>query len=556
MGKGTAFLGRLARMTVRGLARVYYPNIEITGRERLPAEGPLLLTANHQNSMLDPVMVGIAARRPVRFLAKAPLFQIPIFGNVLHALGMMPAYRKVDDPTQTRRNLESLGLAAARLKSGEAVGIFPEGKSHDALRLEPVKTGAARMAIQAVQEGAAGLKLIPIGLNYQRKEQFRSAVWIRVGEPIDVKAWLAEHPGDDRQAARELTSEIDRRLKELVVHLDEQSWEPLLNELEVLLPPPRESARNPFAWLRQRKRLADAMNHFGRTEPARAAEVAGLLQRGQERLKEAGLTAHSSVLRQRGWRLTLRLLGEAVLMDLGFILVLIGTLHHLLPFLLTRFIARFVQAPGRSTISLARFGLGIPIYGAWYGFNAWWISSYFLPWVAWAWLLPMPFAGLLALQYWRRVKRTSPAWWRNLAIALQPARLKVLRTEHERLRQLLQGDGRRIRESPGARAVAQKCILLAKARLGDGALEHAWADPLFGVGVDSHSHPRKSHRRADQTPAGFAPNARGPAFGWPGRRRADAAWCHRQPAQARGGRGAVAGGVPRRSAQLLQSGRQ
>jgi hypothetical protein len=50
----------------------------------------------------------------------------------------------------------------------------------------------------------------------------------------------------------------------------------------------------------------------------------------------------------------------------------------------------------------------------------------------------MPIAGLLALQYWRRVKRTSPAWWRNLALAFQPSRLKKLRAEHTRLRELLQ----------------------------------------------------------------------------------------------------------------------
>ena len=136
-------------------------------------------------------MVGIVARRPVRFLAKAPLFEVPVFGNILHALGMMPAYRRSDDPSQTHRNLESLSQAAARLKGGEAIGIFPEGKSHDAPRLEQVKTGAARMAIQAVREGAVGLKLVPVGLNYERKEMFRSAIWIRVGEPIDVNAWLA-----------------------------------------------------------------------------------------------------------------------------------------------------------------------------------------------------------------------------------------------------------------------------------------------------------------------------------------------------------------------------
>src|SRR5262245_60714506 len=299
MGKGTEFLGRLARMTVRGLARVYYPSIEITGRDRIPGEGPLLLTANHQNSLMDPVMVGIAAQRPVRFLAKAPLFQIPIFGNLLHALGMMPAYRKVDDPTQTRRNLESLSLAAARLKDGEAVGIFPEGKSHDALRLETVKTGAARMAIQAVQEGAVGLQLLPVGLNYERKELFRSAVWIRIGEPIDVNAWWARFQGDDKQAAHELSAEIDRRLKELVVHLDEVSWEPLLNELEVLLPPSPESRRNPFAWLRQRKRLADAMNHFMHTDRPRAEAIGELIQRGRTQLAAAGLNARSTVLRWR-----------------------------------------------------------------------------------------------------------------------------------------------------------------------------------------------------------------------------------------------------------------
>ena len=437
MGTGNGFLGRLARTAVRRLARFYYPNIEISGGERIPAAGPLLLTANHQNSMLDPVMVGIAARRPVRFLAKAPLFEIPVFGNILHALGMMPAYRRSDDPSQTHRNLESLGQAAARLKGGEAVGIFPEGKSHDAPRLEQVKTGAARMAIQAVSEGTVGLKLVPIGLNYERKEMFRSAVWIRVGEPIDVNAWLANFTGDDKQAVRDLTAEIDRRLKDLVVHLDEPSWEPFLHELEVLLPPPRESRGNPFAWLRQRKRLADAMNHFMRTDRTRAEAAAAQLEESRAHLATAGLNARSSVLRRRGWRLTLRLAWEAVLMDLGFVLVLIGTLHHLLPFLLTRFVARFAQAPGRSTISLARLGVGIPVYGAWYAFHAWWISQYFLPWVAWAWLLPMPFAGLLALQYWRRVQRTSPSWWRNIFIACQPARLKELRAEHDRLRELL-----------------------------------------------------------------------------------------------------------------------
>ncbi len=439
MAMDTGFLGRIARTAVRRLVRLYYPNIEISGAAKIPSHGPLLVAANHPNSLMDPVLVGLAAARPVHFLAKATLFQIPVFGHFLHALGMLPAYRWSDDASQTHRNLESLSHAAAQLKQGEVVGIFPEGKSHDAARLEQVKSGAARIAVQAVREGTAGLMLVPLGLNYERKEGFRSSVWIRTGEPIDVNAWLANFKGtDDRQAVRELSAEIDRRLKGLVVHLEDANWEPFLNELEVLLPPPRENRRNPFAWLRQRKRLADAINHFVNLDRPQAKVMAARIQENRARLAAAGLTARSTVLRWRGAPLTLRLVGEAVLMNFGFVAVLIGTLFHLLPFLITRMVARFVQAPGRSTIALARFGVGVPVYGAWYAFHVWWMMNYFLPWVTWAWLVPMPSVGLLALSYWRRVKRTSPAWWRDILLALQPLKLKQLRAGHDQLREELE----------------------------------------------------------------------------------------------------------------------
>lgn len=274
------FLSRLVRWLARAAARFYYPDIEISGRGSIPPTGPLLLAANHQNSLIDPVLVGLVASRPVRFLAKATLFELPVVGLLLHALGMVPIHRRDDDPKLMHRNLELLRRAAARLHQGEAVGIFPEGKSHDSPRLEPIKSGAARLAIQAVRAGARPLRLVPVGLNYQRKEQFRSAVWIRVGDPIDVAEWvdrsdaataaadagtssqaaavepdeLAQREIRDRSMARELSTEVDRRLRQLVVDLDDPSCEPFLRDLELLLPPPDQCRRNPFAWLRQRDR--------------------------------------------------------------------------------------------------------------------------------------------------------------------------------------------------------------------------------------------------------------------------------------------------------------
>jgi 1-acyl-sn-glycerol-3-phosphate acyltransferase len=427
----------LARRLAGRVIRAYYPTIEVTGAERIPATGAVLLAANHPNSIIDPVLVSLAAGRQVHYLAKAPLFQIPVVGQVLYALGMLPVHRASDDPAKVHQNIACLAAAVEQLKAGEAVGIFPEGKSHDLTRVEQVRTGAARIAFQAAGEGVASLQLVPLGLNYEQKERFRSAVWVQVGEVIEVAASRPANPADERAAVRVLSSELDAALRKVVIHLEEESWESLLQDLEVLHPPPRESRRHPIARLRHRKRLAEAINHFYAAERPRAEALTRELQEHQRALTAAGLTARSAVLRRRGWSLTGRLLVEALVMNLGFVLVLIGTLHHLLPFVVTRAVARWTQAPGRSTIALARIGVGLPVYGAYYAAVGWWMAHYFLLWVALAWLLPMPLAGLLALQYWRRVRRTSPHWWRELGLLCRRTTLRKLRENQQHLQEQL-----------------------------------------------------------------------------------------------------------------------
>jgi 1-acyl-sn-glycerol-3-phosphate acyltransferase len=431
-----ASIGSLARSLVRKILRLYYPRIELEGRERLPATGAVLFVANHPNSLMDPALIGFVARRPVHFFAKAPLFDVPVFGALMTALGMVPAYRGMDDKAQVRRNLETLEVGAAHLRRGEAVGIFPEGKSHDREGVEQVRTGAARIVWQAVHGGAA-VTIVPLGLNYERKERFRSAVWVRIGEPLDAAEWFRARGEENRKAVRSLTEEVDHRLKQVVVHLNEERWQPFVHELEVLLPPEGDDARNPIAALRQRKRIADAMNHFLATDRPRAEAMAAAIEQHRAQLAAAGLTMDSPVLRLGVAWLTVRLLADTFRLMLGLVPGIAGTVHHLVPFAVTRGLVRLVKYPGRTTVAQSRLMIGLPVYGLWYAAVWWLLAAQTRVWIAWLWLGLMPFAGIATLHFAWRVRQAGRAWWHELKMILQPRELRRLRMQQAELRRKL-----------------------------------------------------------------------------------------------------------------------
>lgn len=430
-------IGNAARWTVRRILRLYYARIEVEGRERIPAAGAVLFVANHPNSLVDPAVIGYTARRPVHFFAKAPLFDVPVFGALMKALGMVPAYRGQDDKASVRKNLETLDLGAKYLVRGEAVGIFPEGKSHDREGVEQVRTGAARIAAAAASAGVPFV-VVPLGLNYERKERFRSSVWVRVGEPIDALRIFREHGGEERKALRQLTEEIDARLKQMVVHLQEERWQPILDELDALLPAAGADAHDAIAALRQRKRLADAINHFLTVDRPRAEAMTAAVERHRAELAAVGLRMDSVSVRLSGARLGWQLTKETLWLVPGLVPFLAGTIHHLVPFLVTRGIVRWIKYPGRTTVAQNRLMIGLPIYGTWYGLVWWLIATHHAVWLAWLWTALMPLAGIEALHYAWRTRRAGRAWWSEMKMMANRAELRRLRAQQQELRAQLE----------------------------------------------------------------------------------------------------------------------
>ena len=256
--------------------RVFY-RFTLSG-ERVPSQGPVLLVANHPNSLLDPAMVVAVARRPVRFLAKAPLFTDPGVGWLVKGAGAIPVYRKQDDPAEMGRNEDSFRAVWDALAEGAAVGIFPEGISHHEPRLAPLKTGAARIALGAAPRAGGAFPVVPVGLSFRQKGTFRSDAIAVVGRPIEW-ADLASRGVEDWDAVEALTDRIDAALRELTVNLERWEDAPLVEAAEEVYAAEIPVSARPEGRVARLREAADGLARLRAEDRAEwnavAREVAG-----------------------------------------------------------------------------------------------------------------------------------------------------------------------------------------------------------------------------------------------------------------------------------------
>ncbi|WP_248925402.1 lysophospholipid acyltransferase family protein [Paenibacillus hamazuiensis] len=155
----------------RGIFRVLFAvlfRLKTVGKENIPASGPVVLCANH-TSNLDPPVLGTPLDREVYYMAKAELFEIPVFGAILKKIKAFPVKRG-------GVSKESIRLSIQLLQEGNLIGIFPEGSRHNAGGMG--KKGAAMLALKA---NATVIPAAIIG-NYA---PFRQVV-IVYGKPLDL----------------------------------------------------------------------------------------------------------------------------------------------------------------------------------------------------------------------------------------------------------------------------------------------------------------------------------------------------------------------------------
>jgi glycerol-3-phosphate O-acyltransferase/dihydroxyacetone phosphate acyltransferase len=230
------------RALARLLVRVFFRRVEVQHAERLPGTGPVVLVANHINGLVDGLLLIAMLRRFPRFLGKSTLFRIPPLWPFLKLGGVIPVYRLMDGASGSQ-NASAFAKSHELLARGGMVALFPEGISHDESSLQPLKTGAARIALEAgVESGVPDVVMVAVGLNYDAKARFRSRALIRLGHPVAVGDWAQDFQRDSHQAVRRFTEAVADQLN--AVNPPHASWtqsERLSRMAEVAVRVPQDS---------------------------------------------------------------------------------------------------------------------------------------------------------------------------------------------------------------------------------------------------------------------------------------------------------------------------
>lgn len=395
---------------VRLALRIYFQRIEVAGLEHVPRDTPVIFVLNHPNALVDPVFLLCLAPRRISFLAKAPLFRMPVIGYFVKALDSLPVYRRQDEGEDVTKNQETFVAARKLLASGGTIGICPEGVSHDEPGLRPIKTGAARISLAAVSTGeVSDLKIIPAGLYYTSKTSFRSDALLYFGNPIDVEPVTLEPDGSPpREAVRQLSSKIEKALRNVILDAKhEEELHTTARAERIFSSVSSDNSDDSLKdELRLQQRFIKAYPVLQEHQPERLRKLEIRMMRFEEQLNQAGVDPDELSPPQSTLRVFRSIFRRALLFLLMLGPALIGTIAHYPAYKLGGFLATRISRDSDDVISTVKISSAMLL------FPLTWVLIAVFVYVTFGWvaalvaLVLIPFCGYVAIVFFEELDKS------------------------------------------------------------------------------------------------------------------------------------------------------
>jgi len=286
-------LYQIVKPLARWILGLNFKKIYLTGIEQLPADGPVIIAANHPTAFIEPCVLASFQKRPLHFLVRGDFFRKKIFSYLLRVLHMIPIYRMKDGGYKNiKNNFSSFERCFEALKEGKVLMILAEGFCVHEKRLRPIRKGTARIAFGAYEKtGITNIPIVPVGVNYTNSDAYRSDLMIHFGKPLSLSDYIEDYEIDKPEGIRKLTQAIEDALKKGVIHINNKENDQAVEQLfsvwrSEYINDSEDFVRNDESRIVAELHLAKT---FSELEDPKKSAIQELLQSYKTELKQAGL---------------------------------------------------------------------------------------------------------------------------------------------------------------------------------------------------------------------------------------------------------------------------
>lgn len=212
----------LLRPIVDWCTKYSYRKVEVRGEENIPTDGPVLLAANHCNTLMDALVVLRSYKGSTVFGARADMFNNKLIARIMFFLRILPMVRQRDGLRNVLKNVETQDIIVETLENDVRFCMFPEGRHRPEKSLLPLGKGIFRAALAANAKfgDSKPIYIVPVGIEYGDFFRYRSTSLVTYGKPLNVTEFVkALNVENEAQMMEPLRKELAGRMSELFTHI-------------------------------------------------------------------------------------------------------------------------------------------------------------------------------------------------------------------------------------------------------------------------------------------------------------------------------------------------
>ena len=199
----------------------YHRKIQVYGLENIPKNKPVLFLPNHQNALIDVLLIAVDCNRKPYFLTRSDVFGGSMLDALFKYVRMIPIYRIRDGRSTLAKNDVVFDNCAKVLGQGEAIVMFPEGNHSLKRRVRPLSKGFTRVLFRTAElYPELEIQIIPVGVNYSNAQKFPSSAAVYFGEPISFQKQYDKE--NLAQSVVRIRKMVAMSLKTLTTHISSE----------------------------------------------------------------------------------------------------------------------------------------------------------------------------------------------------------------------------------------------------------------------------------------------------------------------------------------------